>query len=102
MTTTSLYGYTGNILRVDLSKEQMTPERLDEATLRDYLGGTGLGAKYLYDEVPAEKDWTDPENRLIIACGPLNGTRVPGSGTFSVVAKGALTNGASSCQANGG
>ena len=46
------YGYTGKVLRVDLDTEQITEDLLDEATARKYLGGTGLGVKYLYDEVP--------------------------------------------------
>ena len=45
--------------------------------------------------------WVDPENRVIIASGPLGGTAIPGSSTISVVTKGALTNGATSVQANG-
>lgn len=96
-----LHGYAGKLLRVDLSKEQITEEKLDEATARKYLGGTGIGAKYLYEEVPAGVEWSDEGNRLIMATGPLGGTRVGGSGTFSVVTKGCLTNGAVASQANG-
>lgn len=94
-------GYAGKILRVDLSKEQFTVETPSESTLRSYLGGSGIGAKFLYDEVSPGTNWSDPENRLILATGPLGGTQVPGSGTFSVVTKGALTNGAATTQANG-
>ena len=101
MTSAPLYGYASGILRVNLSDGRVTTERFDEPTLRKYLGGTGLGAKYLYEEVPANKDWSDPENRLFIGCGPLNGTIIPGSGTISVVSKGTLTNGATSSQAGG-
>ena len=96
-----LHGYAGKLLRVDLTHEQVTEEILDEKTARAYLGGTGLGAKYLYDEVPAGVEWNDADNRLIIASGPLGGTTVGGSGTISVVTKGALTNGATASQANG-
>ena len=96
-----LYGYTGKLLRVDLTNEQITEEKLDEETARKYIGGTGIGAKYLYDEVPAGVEWSDGANRLIMSSGPLGGTRVAGSGTVSVVTKGALTNGAVATQANG-
>jgi aldehyde:ferredoxin oxidoreductase len=44
-------GYAGRILRVDLGREQISEESLDNETLRKYIGGTGLGAKYLYEEV---------------------------------------------------
>ena len=61
------YGYMGKILRVELSEKQFTIENEDPAVLRKYLGGMGLGAKILYDEVPAGINWSDPENRLILA-----------------------------------
>ncbi|MBI4301204.1 MAG: hypothetical protein HY664_01175 [Chloroflexi bacterium] len=93
--------YAGKILRVDLTTEQISKEPLREADLRKFIGGSGLGIKYLYDEVPPGTQWSDPENRLILATGPLGGTQVGGSGTFSVVTKGPLTDGAASSQANG-
>ena len=89
-----LYGYAGKLLRVDLTNEQITEEKLDEETARKYVGGTGIGAKYLYEEVPAGVEWSDEGNRMIMASGPLGGTTIGGSGTISVVTKGALTNGA--------
>jgi len=94
-------GYTGKVLRIELSSGQITTEKLEAATLRKYVGGTGLGVKYLYEEVPPGVDWSDPENRLMWFAGPLNGTRVAGSGTFSVVTKGPMTNLAATTQANG-
>lgn len=94
-------GYAGKFLRVDLSKGTLTEVTPDEATLRQYIGGTGFGAKVLYEEVPPGVAWSDPENRLILASGPLGGTSVAGSGTFSVVTKGPITDGATSTQANG-
>jgi len=48
-----LYGYHGKILRIDLTNEKVIEEKLDEATLRKWVGGTGLGAKYVFEEVPA-------------------------------------------------
>ncbi|MCW4041029.1 MAG: hypothetical protein NWE83_09805 [Candidatus Bathyarchaeota archaeon] len=97
----TINGYAGRLLRVDLTFERLSDVTFDEQTLRKYVGGTGLGAKILYDEVPPQSDWVDPENRVIIASGPLGGTAIPGSSTISVVTKGALTNGATSVQANG-
>ncbi len=96
----SVGGYMGKLLRVDLSDGTMTEDSLDEATLRKYLGGTGIGAKILYDEVPPGVEWSDPENRLILASGPISGT-MRGTGTVSVVTKGPMTNGAVSSQAGG-
>jgi aldehyde:ferredoxin oxidoreductase len=101
MSAKELGGYTGRLLRVDLTEERVTGESLDEKTLKKYIGGVGLGAKLLYDEVPSGVEWHAPENRLIFAAGPLSGTKVAGSGTICVVSKGPLTNGAASTQANG-
>ncbi|MBI4334004.1 MAG: hypothetical protein HY673_22300 [Chloroflexi bacterium] len=94
-------GYTGRILRVDLTNEQITEEHLSQEILNDFVGGAGLGAKVLYDEVPPGVEWNDPRNRLILATGPLNGLKVAGAGSFCVVTKGPLTNGGASSQANG-
>ena len=93
-------GYAGKILRVDLTSERITDEILDKETLRKYVGGTALGAKYLYEEVPPAVEWSDPENRIMFFTGPLTGTRV-GSGIFSVISKGATTGLAGTSQANG-
>ena len=89
------------VLRVDLTSGKIWTDRLDEAAQRKYLGGTAYGAKVLYEEVPPGVEWCDPENRFIVASGPLGGTAVHGSGTVSVVTKGPLTNGAAAGQANG-
>ena len=88
-------------MRVDLSSEKIERSEIEEDVLRSYVGGVGLGAKFLYDEVPLGTEWCDPENRLIIAGGPLNATSIGGSGSVCVVSKGPLTNGAGSSQANG-
>ncbi len=96
-----LHGYAGKILRVDLTNEQITEEKLDEEAARKYIGGTGIGAKYLYEEVPPGTEWSDEGNRMVMASGPLGGTRIGGSGTFSIVTKGCLTNGTVATQANG-
>ncbi|MEJ2109495.1 MAG: aldehyde ferredoxin oxidoreductase C-terminal domain-containing protein [Acidobacteriota bacterium] len=94
-------GYLGRILRVDLTSEKITTESLDESILRKFIGGAGLGAKYLFDEVPAGVQWSDPENRLLFFSGPFGGTRYAGSGMIAVVSKGPMTNMAGSSQANG-
>ena len=94
-------GCGGKYLRVDLTSGRIESEQLNEETHRSYVGGSAYGAKVLYDEVPPGTEWSDPDNRLIVASGPLGGTRINGSGSVSVVTKGPLTNGAASSQANG-
>ncbi|MFC1798330.1 aldehyde ferredoxin oxidoreductase family protein [Thermodesulfobacteriota bacterium] len=94
-------GYAGKVLRVDLSSRRISTEFYPESILQKYLGGIALAVKILYDEVPLHIEYNDPENRLILFTGPLTGTKVMGSGGFTLSTKGALTNGATSTQANG-
>ncbi|HOE17749.1 MAG TPA: aldehyde ferredoxin oxidoreductase C-terminal domain-containing protein [Syntrophorhabdaceae bacterium] len=94
-------GYLGKILRVDLSKGSTSVEELDRSFIEKWVGGVGFGAKFLYDEVPPGVEWSDPENRMIWASGPLAGSGVYGAGTFCIVTKGPMTNIAGSSQANG-
>lgn len=100
MDVTSI-GYAGKILRVNLSEGKIWEEELDEAVIRKWVGGVGLGAKYLYDEVPPGVEWSDPENRLIWTTGPLAGTDVAGAATINIMAKGPMTNLGGASQANG-
>jgi len=94
-------GYAGAILRVDLTSGRVSREPFDDAFARTWLGGIGLGAKILYDEIPPAVHWDHPENRLVLATGPLAGTPVWGSGGLTVATRGALTGGATSTHANG-
>ena len=66
-------GYAGKILRVDLTNERIWTQPWTPEMCRTYLGGVGLGAKILWEEVPPEVHWDHPENRLVMATGPLAG-----------------------------
>lgn len=94
-------GYAGKILRADLTAGTVWAEPWSDGDMRTLIGGVGLGARILYDEVPADVEWDHPENRLVFATGPLAGLPVWGTGGLTVVTRGALTNGATSTQANG-
>lgn len=96
-----LWGYMGKILRVDLTSGSIADESLRPEMAERYVGGSGFGADYLYREVQPGVEWNDPQNRIILASGPLGGTRVSGTGTFSLVTKGPMTNLAVTTQANG-
>ncbi len=75
-------GWTGKIVRVDLSTGAITKE--DTTKYKPYLGGTGLGYKVLWDEVPPGTKAWDPANRIIFGGGPLTGTGTPLSARVSV------------------
>jgi len=94
-------GYAGRLLRVDLGAGRCWGERWSPDDMRFYLGGAGLGARILWEEVPPEVSWDHPDNRLVLATGPFAGLPVWGSGGLTVVTRGAMTNGATSTQANG-
>lgn len=88
-----MHGYAGRWLRVDLSDGTSRVEPLEEPRARRYLGGRGMGARILLDEVPAGCDPFGSENRLVFAMGPLAGTFAPGAGRFVVLGKSPATDG---------
>jgi len=70
-------GYIGKILEVNLSTKQVAAVDLEEKLVRDFLGGTGIGIKMLYDEVGPDVDPLSPDNMIVITTGPLSGTTAP-------------------------
>ncbi len=78
-------GYWRKLLRVDLSRGTHTVEILDEADLKRFIGGAGLGAEILRGELPPKVGAFEPRNRLIFATGPFQGPAVPGGAKFSIV-----------------
>jgi aldehyde:ferredoxin oxidoreductase len=86
-----LGGYTGKFLRVNLTNEKTSVEKLDGKTAGKFVGGKGLGAKILYDSVNPNTDPLGPENLLIFASGPLTGTLAPSSARWVVITKSPLT-----------
>lgn len=87
----NLSGWFGKVLRVNLSTGLINREDLAPHLISDWIGGRGLGARLIAEEVPAECDPCGGENKLVFAAGPLTGTRVPGSGRFSASSKSPLT-----------
>ncbi len=92
MSQEKLYGYNGRIVRINLSKEKISTEKIPIEWLRKYLGGRGLAARYYYEEISPDTPPLSPENKLIIMTGPLTGTTVWGSSKAHIVTKSPLTN----------
>ena len=84
-------GFMGKILNVNLTTGELRDEPLDEQVCRDYIGGYGMGAKYLYDRMPGGADPLGPENLLGFFTGPLTGTPCIEGNRFVVVCKSPLT-----------
>lgn len=80
------------LLWVDLSAGEISSETIPEAWRRRFLGGKGIGARYLYDEVPPSADPLGPENALLFMVGPLSG-RLPGEQRYAAITKSPLTGG---------
>jgi len=84
-------GYTGKVLRVNLTEQSSKVEELPEETAKDFIGGAGFGIKYLFDEVKGGTDPLGPDNKLIFASGPFSGTTIPCASRMAVTAKSPLT-----------
>ncbi|WP_457754619.1 aldehyde ferredoxin oxidoreductase family protein [Thermococcus sp.] len=89
-----MYGYTGKLIDVDLSKDKIEIIEIDEETLKKFYGGRGLGTYILWKELGEKWEYIDPlgeENLLLILTGPLTGY-YPGIKT-AVVSKSPESNG---------
>ncbi|MEM3738721.1 MAG: aldehyde ferredoxin oxidoreductase family protein [Thermoplasmata archaeon] len=84
-------GWCGKLLRVNLTEKTAKVEKLDEEILRNFIGGRGLGAKLLFDEVKPETEPLSPENKLIFTVGQLTATGAPTGGRYSITSKSPLT-----------
>ena len=89
----TIWGYMGKLLFVDLSTRETRVEPLDERVARDFIGGYGMGARILYERMPAGVDPLGPDNLLGFVTGPFTGTPAICSGRFTVVGKSPLTGG---------
>lgn len=86
-----MHGNMGKILEIDLSSGEMEELELEERLYRDYIGGSSLGARLLYDRGDLEADPMAPEALLLFMAGPLTGVGMSGSSRFSVIARSPLT-----------
>lgn len=86
-----MYGFHGRLLHINLSTGESSSLDLDEARLRAFLGGIGLGTSLLYEYAPAGIDPFSPANPLILTSAPLVGTGLTTTAKFAVVTKSPLT-----------
>lgn len=86
-----MYGWIGEVLRVNLTEGSVKTESIPEGLLTEYIGGSGLGARLFHDEVSPEVEPLSPENKLFIMTGPLTGTLAPTGGRYMVVTRSPLT-----------
>jgi len=94
-------GYTGKILRVNLSDKSISIEEPDDKFYRRYFGGTALIGYYLLKELKPGIDPLGPDNKLIFSAGVITGIPCAGSGRNGVGSKSPLTGGWGDSQAGG-
>jgi aldehyde:ferredoxin oxidoreductase len=86
----TLGGYANRIARVDLTQQKVDYGEPNEDDLKKYIGGRGLGVKYVLDNGPKVEPFSE-ENILCFMLGPLVGSEVTMSGRMAVVTKSPLT-----------
>ena len=86
-------GWTGQILRVNLTNRTHRVETFSEDFATTWIGGRGFAVKILYDELAPGIDPLGPENKLVVAVGPISGIPAPNTGKTIVAAKSPATGG---------
>ena len=69
-------GYMGKVLQIDVGSREIEKLPFSDSVAEKYIGGSGLGARFLYDETTPDTKALDPENPLIFAVGPLTATPI--------------------------
>ncbi len=84
-------GYTGKLLRVDLTERTIESIPLSEKSAENYIGGVGIAAELIQQMLKPGMDALDERSPLIFMTGPLTGTVVPWSGRHCVACISPLT-----------
>jgi len=83
-------GYANKIAHVDLTSGKVEFKPISEDWARKFIGGTGLGVKYVLEAGP-QVDPLGSDNLLCFMNGPLTGSEANLSGRLAVVTKSPLT-----------
>ncbi|MFQ5611459.1 MAG: aldehyde ferredoxin oxidoreductase family protein [Anaerolineae bacterium] len=87
-----MHGYLGKLLYIDLTRQTCRDEPLNMDWARQFIGASGLAARYLFDMTGGQTDPLGPDNPLIMMTAPLTGTSTPSSSRHSFCARSPLTN----------
>jgi len=87
------YGYTGKILRVDLTTGTVGIDEHDEYWYRTYMGGALYAAWYMLHETPPGVDPLGRDNMMVFANSPIVGAPAAGFNRLTVCARSPLTSG---------
>ncbi|MBD3254628.1 MAG: aldehyde ferredoxin oxidoreductase [Candidatus Lokiarchaeota archaeon] len=85
------YGYSGKVLKVNLTEQTTNIESVDLQLGQKFIGGAGYACRQMIETLRKDTDPLGPENILMIMVGPFCATRIPSSSRFSVCAKSPYT-----------
>ena len=88
-----LYGYAGQLLRIDLNNGAVDKAPLNPGMVERFIGGRGFVASLLFDEITPGTNPLGPDNILVMATGPLTGHFLPASGKIHFGTKSPATGG---------
>jgi aldehyde:ferredoxin oxidoreductase len=80
-------GYFGRYADVNLTSGIVEDFEIPKDWYSKYLGGRGIGLRILLEELKGNEEPLSPDNILIFATGPLQGTGIAGTGRHAVIAK---------------
>ncbi|MDF1533787.1 MAG: aldehyde ferredoxin oxidoreductase family protein [Methanosarcinaceae archaeon] len=83
--------YQGKLLRINLTKQTTSIETIPTDIIRKFMGGKGLAAYYLYNELEPDTDPLNPDNILAVMNGPLTGASASNCVNFTVASKSPAT-----------
>jgi aldehyde:ferredoxin oxidoreductase len=86
-----VYLYTGKILKINLTTKEVNTDDLNQSWVEKYIGGKGLGFRYLFSEMDPTRKPLSPSNVLIFMTGPVGGSILPSSSRVSVITKSPAT-----------
>jgi len=84
-------GFRGKIAHIELSTGDIHVEVVPDDLVRNFIGGSGLTARLLYDRLENDTDPLGPENPLLFMTGPMVGTKMPSAGRCTLSARSPLT-----------
>ncbi len=96
-----MLGYQNKVLRINLDNKTYSTEPLNMDWAEKYIGGKGLGIKYIYEELTPGVDPLSPDNKLMFMTGPLTGTPAPCSGKLAIISKSPATGTILDCSIGG-
>ncbi len=86
-----MYGYSGNILHIDLKERSHWIENKPEEWYKTYIGGVSMATRLCWENIEVGCDPYAPGNPVCFANGIFTGTPVPVGGKYGLASKSPLT-----------